>query len=434
MRGGPTLDTTTDFSGYDHTAGESRIAALLKNGIPVDQLAPGDEGEVVLERTPFYAESGGQVGDTGQITAAAQALQSAIRESGAWPSRISAGFRAHRCNWGTWSRRISTAHAATPRAAITRQRTCCTQHCARELGNHVQQKGSLVAPDRLRFDFAHFQPVTAEQLQRIERRVNEEIRANLDGETASMSYDEAVAKGRHCLVRRKIWRRGAGAALGDFSMELCGGTHVHRTGDIGLFKIVSESGVAAGIRRIEAVTGEGAMEYVAHTDELLAQCRRCRARHARRRSATRTGRPGAGEAAPRSSCVPLKTSLASGQGTDLASGALDIAGVKVVATQIDGADATALRNAVDQLKDKLKSAVIVLPRPVMRTRLLLVAGVTADLTARIKAGEIVGAVAAQVGGKGGGRPDFAQAGGTNAAALPAALASVHEHVRGKLQT
>ncbi len=432
MRGGPDLGTTTDFSGYDHINGESRIAALLKNGIPVDALAPGDEGEVVLERTPFYAESGGQVGDTGELSAgSAHFAVSDTRKRGA-------AF-AHIGKLAGASLKVGDSVAASidnaRRERIKRNHTAThLLHAAlREvLGNHVQQKGSLVAPERLRFDFAHFQPVTADELRRIERRVNDEIRANLDGQIASMLYDDAVASGAMALFGEKYGDVVRVLRLGDFSVELCGGTHVHRTGDIGLLKIVSEGGVAAGVRRIEAVTGEGAYDYISQTDELLKNVAGL-VRGTRDDVVQRVQESQEQVRALEKQLRQLKDKLASGQGTDLAAGAVDIGGVKVVATQVEGADATALRNAVDQLKERLKSAVIVLASSGEANRISLVAGVTADLTSRVKAGDIVGAVAAQVGGRGGGRADFAQAGGSDAAALPAALASVHALVQSKLQ-
>jgi len=432
MRGGPDLGTTTDFSGYDQVNGESRIAALLKNGIPVDALSPGEEGEVVLERTPFYAESGGQVGDTGELSAgSAHFAVSDTRKRGAAFAHIGKLAGATLKVGDSVAASIDNAR----RERIKRNHTAThLLHAAlREvLGNHVQQKGSLVAPERLRFDFAHFQPVTADELKRIERRVNEEIRANLDGQIASMPYDDAVASGAIALFGEKYGDVVRVLRLGDFSVELCGGTHVRRTGDIGLLKIVSEGGVAAGVRRIEAVTGEGAYEYISQTDELLKNVAGL-VRGSRDDVVQRVQDGQEQVRALEKQLRQLKDKLASGQGTDLAAGAVDISGVKVVATQVEGADATALRNAVDQLKDRLKSAVIVLASSGEANRILLVAGVTADLTNRVKAGDIVGAVAAQVGGKGGGRADFAQAGGTNAAALPAALASVPALVQGKLQ-
>jgi alanyl-tRNA synthetase len=431
LRGGPDLGTTTTFSGYDEEKGESRIAALLKNGIPVETLAPGDDGEVVLERTPFYAESGGQVGDTGELTAGgARFAVSDTRKRGTAFAHIGKLAGAPLRLGDTVAAQID--HARRGRTMRNHTATHLLHAALREvLGNHVQQKGSLVAPERLRFDFAHFQPVTPDELKRIERRVNEEIRANLAGETDSMSYDDAVARGAIALFGEKYGDVVRVLRLGDFSMELCGGTHVHRTGDIGLFKIVSEGGVAAGVRRIEAVTGEGAWEYVAQTDDLLKSV----AGLVRGTREDLLQRVQEGQEQVRQlekQLRSLKDKLASGQGTDLAAGAVDVGGVKVVATRIEGADATALRNAVDQLKERLKSAVIVLASVGESNKVTLVAGVTADLTSRIKAGEIVGAVAAQIGGKGGGRPDFAQAGGTDPAALPAALASVVALVQGKL--
>jgi alanyl-tRNA synthetase len=301
------------------------------------------------------------------------------------------------------------------------------------LGTHVQQKGSLVAPDRLRFDFSHFEPITAAQLQEIERLVNAQIRLNIPAETRVMDYEGAVAAGAMALFGEKYEKDVRVLRIGDFSMELCGGTHVARSGDIGFFKITGEGGVAAGIRRIEALTGEAAVEYVEEGDALLkdvAGLLRGSREDLREKVRDALERVRQMEKEIRS----LKDRLASGQGVDLASGAVDVRGVKVVATKVDGADAGALRSAVDQLKDKLKSAVVVLASVENPSKVVLVAGVTADQTGRVKAGELVGAIAAQVGGRGGGRPDFAQAGGSNPAALDGALASVPELVRAKLGT
>jgi alanyl-tRNA synthetase len=289
----------------------------------------------------------------------------------------------------------------------------------------------LVAPERLRFDFAHFQAVTPEELKRIERRVNEQIRLNAAAETRTMAYDDAVAAGAMALFGEKYGDTVRVLKVGNFSTELCGGTHVSRAGDIGLFKIVSEGGVAAGVRRIEAVTGEGAFDYVTQTDDLLRNVAGL-VRGTRDDVVQRVQEGLEQQRALEKQLRSLKDKLASGQGTDLASAAVDVNGIKVLATQLDGADATALRNAVDQLKEKLKSAVIVLATVVADDKISLVAGVTSDLVARIKAGEIVGSVAAKIGGKGGGRADFAQAGGTDAAALPAALAGVVDLVRGRI--
>jgi alanyl-tRNA synthetase len=292
----------------------------------------------------------------------------------------------------------------------------------------VQQKGSLVAPDRLRFDFSHSQPLSASEIRQIERLVNEEIRSNTAAETQVMDYDRAVAGGAMALFGEKYDKDVRVLRIGDFSMELCGGTHVQRAGDIGFFKIVSEGGVAAGVRRIEALTGEGALAYVENNEDLLRDISTLV------RGSREEVRDKVRDAVDRIRVMEkeirtLKDKLASGQGVDLASAAIDVNGVKVVATAIDGADAGALRRAVDQLKDKLKSAVILLASVENPAKVILVAGVTSDMTSRVKAGELVGAIAAQVGGRGGGRPDFAQAGGTNPAALSAALASVRDFVR-----
>ncbi|HRX89564.1 MAG TPA: DHHA1 domain-containing protein, partial [Steroidobacteraceae bacterium] len=295
-----------------------------------------------------------------------------------------------------------------------------------------QQKGSLVAPDRLRFDFSHFQAVTREKLVAIEKLVNEQIRANAAAETTVSSYDEAVAAGAMALFGEKYERDVRVLKLGDFSMELCGGTHVTRAGDIGVFKIVAESGVAAGVRRIEAITGEAALDWI---DENEAAMRDVASMLRGTREDVRTKVQDALERirALERENRQLKDKLASGQGQDLTAGALDIGGVKVVAARVDGADAGALRNAVDQLKDKLKSAVVVLATvDPSASKVTIVAGVTADQTNKIKAGELVASIASMVGGKGGGRADFAQAGGNDPAALDGALASVAEFVRTRI--
>jgi alanyl-tRNA synthetase len=299
------------------------------------------------------------------------------------------------------------------------------------LGGHVTQKGSLVAPDRLRFDFSHFQPVTAEELATIERRVNAAIRANVAADTQLMDFDEAVASGAMALFGEKYDRHVRVLRIGEFSTELCGGTHVARSGDIGLFRITSESGVAAGVRRIEAVTGQAALDYIARTDTALREVAQL-VRGSRddvlekvRESLERTRQL-------EKEVRALKDKLASGQGNDLGAGAVEIHGIKVVAARVDGADAGALRAAVDQLKSRLGSAVIVLASVESSSKLLLVGGVTADLVQRLKAGELIAAVAAQVGGKGGGRADFAQAGGNQPEALTGALASVVPWVQSRV--
>jgi alanyl-tRNA synthetase len=431
LSSGVKIDGKTDFLGYGKVSDLGTVVALLKGGKAVDSLGTGDEGEVVLDRTPFYAESGGQVGDSGELSSAASNfLVVDTQKRGAAFSHIG---KVERGPISIGDELVAEVDAPRRRAIMANHSATHLLHAAlrQVLGTHVQQKGSLVAPDKLRFDFSHFSAITPEELRRIERLVNTEIRANAAAETREMPYDTAVAEGAIALFGEKYEKDVRVLRFGGFSMELCGGTHVERVGDIGIFKILSESGVAAGVRRIEAVTAEGALEYLDHTDQLVKEVAGL-VRGSREDVKTKVSdaleRIRQLEKENRS----LKDKLASGQGTDLSAGARDIAGVKLVAAQVDGADAGALRNAVDQLKDKLKSAIIVLASVDAGNKITLVAGVTADQVGKVKAGELVGSVAGQVGGKGGGRPDFAQAGGNNPAALGAALASVESFVRGKL--
>ena len=431
ISGGIRLEEKTAFLGYEATTDVGKVVALLKNGAAVQTLNAGDEGEVVLDRTPFYAESGGQVGDAGELgNVSAKFTVNDTQKRGAAFSHIGK-LTAGMIKIGD----SLAANVDAPRRAAIKANHTATHllHAAlrKVLGTHVQQKGSLVAPDRLRFDFSHFQAITPDELSQIERLVNAEIRRNAAAETREMPYDTAVAEGAIALFGEKYEKDVRVLRMGEFSMELCGGTHVARAGDIGIFKILSEGGVAAGVRRIEAITAEGALDYLEHTDQLVkevASLVRGSRDDVKAKVADAVERIRQLEKENRE----LKNKLASGQGTDLSAGATDIAGVKLVAAQVDGADAGALRNAVDQLKDKLKSAIIVLASVDAANKITLVAGVTADQTGKVKAGELVGSVAGQVGGKGGGRPDFAQAGGNNPAALGAALASVEGFVRAKL--
>jgi alanyl-tRNA synthetase len=431
LSGGVKVEGKTSFLGYEKVSDIGQVVALLKNGAAVQTLNAGDEGEVVLDRTPFYAESGGQVGDAGELgNVSARFLVVDTQKRGAAYSHIGQLEKGS----------ISIGDKLAAKVDEPRRKAIMANHTATHLlhaalrqvlGTHVQQKGSLVAPDRLRFDFSHFQAISPEELRRIERLVNAEIRANADAETREMPYDTAVAEGAIALFGEKYEKDVRVLRVGSFSMELCGGTHVARAGDIGFFKIVSEGGVAAGVRRIEAITAEGALDYVERTEDLVREVAglvRGSRDEVRTKVADALERIRQLEKENRQ----LKDKLASGAGTDLSAGARDIAGVKLVAAQVDGADAGALRNAVDQLKDKLKSAIIVLASVDATNKITLVAGVTADQTGKVKAGELVGNVAGQVGGKGGGRPDFAQAGGNNPAALGAALASVEAFVRTKL--
>jgi alanyl-tRNA synthetase len=431
VRGGAKVDSQTQFHGYDSLSGTSLVVALLKDGAAVEELKAGEGGEVFLEATPFYAESGGQVGDAGELAGAGIrfVVNDTVKRGKAFShvgrlveGRIRIGERL-------------SAQVDAPRRAATVLNHSATHllHAAlrQVLGTHVQQKGSLVAPDRLRFDFSHFQAVSPQELTRIERLVNAQIRANEPAQTAVMEYDQAVASGAMALFGEKYDKDVRVLRIGDFSVELCGGTHVSRAGDIGLFKITGESGVASGVRRIEAITGERAIDYMEQHESLLREAagqlrgspdevpEKVRDALERVRQMEREIRA-------------LKDKLAAGSGVDLAANAVTVQGVKVVAAQVEGADSGALRNAVDQLKSKLGSAVIVLASVDARGKVLLVAGVTADQIGRIKAGELLGIVAAMVGGKGGGRADFAQAGGSDAATLPQALAGVEELVRKRL--
>jgi alanyl-tRNA synthetase len=430
LRDSVKLSGRTDFSGYERLTGAARVTALIFDGAVVDILRVGQEGQVVLDQTPFYAESGGQMGDTGTLSSATARF--VVRDT----QKIGSSF-AHVGVLEAGDLRVGEEVAASvdgerrKAIALNHSATHLLHAALREvLGKHVQQKGSLVAPDRLRFDFSHTQAVSAEELRRIEELVNVAVRHNDAAETRVMALDDAVAAGAMSLFGEKYESDVRVLSLGDFSMELCGGTHVERTGDIGFFKIISESGVAAGVRRVEAVTGQAAYEWVVRVDQVLRDIA----------SVLRGSREDADEKVrelvERSKRLEkevqqLKSKLATGRGGDVSSQAKAVGGVKVLAVQIEGADAKALRDSVDQLKQKLGSSVVVLAT-VQDGKVVLVAGVSADLVAQLKAGDIAGAVAAQVGGRGGGRADFAQAGGTQPDKLGAALASVENFVRNRL--
>jgi alanyl-tRNA synthetase len=417
----------TEFHGYDMLSLRAQVIALYKEGTPVGELQTGDVGVVVLDRTPFYAESGGQVGDRGELAGPAGTF--AVDDT----QKIQAEVFGHHGRQQTGVLRVGeelTAQVDT----VSRHRSMWNHsathlmHAAlrRVLGKHVEQKGSLVDAQRTRFDFSHPRPVSDEQIRKIEALVNAAIQKNYEVTARIMKYDEAIRAGALAFFGDKYGDEVRVLAMGDFSTELCGGTHVKRTGDIGFFKIVSESGVAAGIRRIEAVTGEGALAWVQEQEAgfaeaaavLKAPVAEVPAKLAQVLENVRNLERELGR---------LKSRLASSQGDDLASQAVEVRGAKVLAATLDGADAKTLREAMDKLKDRLKSAAIVLGA-VNDGKVSLIAGVTADLTARVKAGELVNFVAQQVGGKGGGRPDMAQAGGTEPANLPTALQSVKNWV------
>jgi alanyl-tRNA synthetase len=421
----------TEFQGYDTLDFSGRVLALYKEGAQVSAIQAGDAAVVVLDRTPFYAESGGQVGDRGELHSPDGTFT--VEDT----QKIQAEVFGHKgvLKIGTLAVGDTVEAHVDP---VSRQRVVWNHsathllHAAlrKVLGNHVMQKGSLVDAQRTRFDFSHPQPMTAEEIQHIEILVNQAIRANHTVEVRRMKYDQAIKHGAMALFGEKYGDEVRVIGMGDFSTELCGGTHVKRSGDIGLFKIVSEGGVAAGIRRIEAVTGDGAIDYIQCQQQTLLDA------------------AGALKAQPQEinqkitqvldnvkslekELARLKSKLAAAKGDDLSASAVDVKGAKVLAAEIDGADAKALRETLDKLKDKLGSAAIVLASR-EGGKVTLIAGVTSDLTDRVKAGELVNHVATQCGGKGGGRPDMAQAGGTLPDNLPKALASVAGWVEAKV--
>ena len=424
------IEGQSEFSGYETTQDQATITALFHQGQAVTELAAGSEGIVVLDQTPFYAESGGQVGDTGRLlfdggefkVLDTQKHGQAITHIGkVTQGTLSQGLQVNAEVIADKRQATALNHSATHLLHAALRNT---------LGSHVQQKGSLVDAERLRFDFSHLEPVTAEQLVAIEQQVNDQIRANIDVETRIMPLDDAINAGALALFGEKYDADVRVLRMGAFSTELCGGTHVKRTGDIGLFKITAESGIAAGVRRIEAVTGQGALAYINQQQQKLQEITTLikgnvdNTTDKIRQLVDRTRRQD-------KEISELKQRLASGKSVDLSEQAVTIEGIKVLAARLDGADVQALRGAVDQFKDKLKSAAVILAA-VEGGKVRLVAGVTKDQTKRLKAGELISMVAKQVGGKGGGRPDMAQGGGDNPTKLDAALNSVPDWVKNQL--
>ncbi|QXZ10793.1 alanine--tRNA ligase [Comamonas sp. Y33R10-2] len=424
-----TGDTNT-FVGYEKLAEAAKIVALYADGVSISELKAGQNGVVVLDTTPFYAESGGQVGDQGVI--AAGAVRFVVEDT----LKIKADVFGHHGQLESGSLKVGDAVEAqvdtAVRAAVMRNHsvTHIMHKALREvLGSHVQQKGSLVNADRTRFDFAHNNPVTTEQILEIEARVNAEVLANTATDARVMDIESAQQTGAMMLFGEKYGETVRVLDIGT-SRELCGGTHVHRTGDIGLFKVVGESGVAAGVRRIEAITGINALAYLQSLESTVDQA----AAAFKAPTAELNNRIGGALdqiKALEKEIAALKGKLASNQGDELATTAVEINGVKVLAAKLEGADAKTLRDTMDKLKDKLGAAVIVLAA-VDGDKVQLAAGVTKAETAKVKAGELVNFVAQQVGGKGGGKPDMAMAGGTDAAAVSAALASVQAWVTERL--
>jgi alanyl-tRNA synthetase len=412
----------TVFLGYDLLDSEgSTVVGIVRDGRSVDQLASDEQGVVILDRTPFYAESGGQVGDSGELRNAAGRL--AVDDT----VKMGGVFFAHAGRW-LGAQPLRTGDTVAAQVDAERRQAIVLNHSAthllhaalrRVLGTHVAQKGSLVAPERLRFDFSHAQPVTADELRRVEDAVNAEIRRNVVAEVHEMAYPEALEFGALALFGEKYGDRVRVLRMGGFSTELCGGTHVQRSGDIGLFKIVAESGVAAGVRRIEALTGAGALAFVDAEEQRLGQVAhllsargddmvdKLKQLFERQKTLERE-------------LQALKGKAVSAASADLAGAAVDVAGIKVVAARLPGLDPRALRDSVDRLKQQLGDCVVLLAAAA-GGKVALVAGVHGAATGRIKAGDVVAHVAAQIDGKGGGRADMAQGGGVDSPALDRAL-------------
>ena len=422
----------TVFLGYDRLQADGlTVLALLKDGRPVQSADAGDAVIVITNQTPFYAESGGQVGDTGVLTG--NGVRLAVEDT----QKFAGQFHGH---VGTLSEGgLKVGDVLSGQVDGERRGATILNHSATHLlhaalrevlGTHVQQKGSLVAPDRLRFDFSHFQPISADELAVIERKVNQQVRANNAAEVHTMAMQEALDFGAMALFGEKYGEHVRVLKMGDYSTELCGGTHVNRTGDIGLFKITSEGGVSAGVRRIEAVTGQGALDFVDAEEARLAEAaellggsagdvvEKIRALGQRQKQLERE-------------LEAVKAKVAAGATADLSGQAVEVAGVKVLAARLEGFDAKALRDAMDRLKQQLGDAVIVLAGA-QDGKAALVAGVNGSAMGKVKAGELLSHIAGQIGGKGGGRPDLAQGGGEDGPALATALAAVVEWVSPRL--
>ncbi len=422
----------TEFRGYDKLAHPARVIALYREGARVEALRSGEAGSVVLDETPFYAESGGQVGDRGVLVGAGGTFE--VQDT----QKIQADVFGHHGELKSGTLKLGDRVEARVDTGL-RERTMrnhsvthLMHKALREvLGPHVQQRGSLVDADKTRFDFSHNKPMTDEEIREVEARVNAEVLQNTPTRAQVMPMEQARNSGAVMLFGEKYGDEVRVLDIGS-SREFCGGTHVARTGDIGVFKIYAESGVAAGIRRIEATTGASALAMMnAQLQEFHEVARHLRAQPGN--GAVEKALAGLMEEkkALEKELSRVRAKLLSGQGADLSAQAVEVKGAKVLAVAVDGADAKALREAMDGLKGKLKSAAIVLGA-VNDGKVSLIAGVTDDLTGKLKAGELVNFVAQQVGGKGGGRPDMAQAGGTDAAGLPAALQSVRPWVEQKL--
>ena len=426
-------DSQTDFTGYQGLSGTAQIVGLFSKGEAVETLLEGNEGVVVLDQTPFYAESGGQVGDNGIIEAGDAVFKVKDTQKQGGNLFLHKGIVLKGAINNNQTCEVSVNVEDRVATELNHSATHIMHAALRQtLGEHVAQKGSLVNPDRLRFDFSHFEPMTADEISSIEQLVNEQIRMNNPVSAEIMAKDDAVKAGAMALFGEKYGDEVRVLKIGDFSTELCGGTHVERSGDIGCFKIISETGVASGVRRIEAVTGQGCFDWIKSQDKALAII-------------AGLVKSSADKASDKVRLVieknkqlekelgRLKSKLASSAGGELSAQAVEVDGIKVLAVKLDDVDPKSLRDMVDQLKNKLGSAAIVLAT-VQGEKVSLIAGVSKDQTSRLKAGDLVNSVATKVGGKGGGRPDMAQAGGNDPSALDEALkqvpAWVKEQVKG----
>ena len=425
------VDSASEFKGYDHLELNGKVTALFVDGKAVDAINAGQEAVVVLDQTPFYAESGGQVGDKGELKGANFSF--AVEDTQKYGQAI-----GHIGKLAAGSLKVGDAvqadvdEARRARIRLNHSATHLMHAALRQvLGTHVSQKGSLVNDKVLRFDFSHNEAMKPEEIRAVEDLVNAQIRRNLPIETNIMDLEAAKAKGAMALFGEKYDERVRVLSMGDFSTELCGGTHASRTGDIGLFRIISESGTAAGVRRIEAVTGEGAIATVhADSDRLNEVAHLLKGDSNNLADKVRSVLERTRQL--EKELQQLKEQAAAQESANLSSKAIDVNGVKLLVSELSGVEPKMLRTMVDDLKNQLGSTIIVLAT-VVEGKVSLIAGVSKDVTDRVKAGELIGMVAQQVGGKGGGRPDMAQAGGTDAAALPAALASVKGWVSAKLQ-
>jgi alanyl-tRNA synthetase len=424
------VEGETDFSGYEGLSDQATLIACYVDDEPQDRISAGQQGLIVLDVTPFYAESGGQIGDRGFLTA----------ETGRFEVQDTQKQGGVICHLGRLLEgELSVGDRIEARVDRARRRAIALHHSSthllhaalrKVLGEHVQQRGSLVGPERLRFDFTHFEPVTREQLREIERMVNQEVRENHTVETRIMGLEDAKASGAIALFGEKYADQVRVLRMGDFSTELCGGTHVRAVGDIGLFKIIAEAGISAGVRRVEAVAGDAALRWVEDEEERLARIAalvKGSASEADEKVASLVERSRRLE----KELEQLKAKLATAAGSELTDAVVEIDGVKVLAARLDGVDAKSLRDTLDQLKNKLGSGVLLLATE-SDGKVNLIAGVTKDLVGRFKAGDLIKVAAEKVAGRGGGRPDMAQAGGSDPAGIPAALELVGSWVKERM--